>query len=126
MTNSVDPVETAHMSCLIWIYAVCKSLLLSIIACGSERVKEKIRSFISIIVIIIIIIFICYYYYYYYYHYLLIIIIIIIIILLLLLLLFIINLLLLLLSLLRALIFFILSEFVLFIRVYSYIYSDNI
>ena len=28
MSNSVDPDETAHMSRLIWIYAVCKSLLL--------------------------------------------------------------------------------------------------
>ena len=27
MSNSVDPDETAH--CLIWIYVVCKSLLLS-------------------------------------------------------------------------------------------------
>ena len=27
--NSVDLDETAHMSRLIWIYAVCKSLLLS-------------------------------------------------------------------------------------------------
>ena len=29
MPNSVYPDETAHMSRLIWIYAVCKSLLLS-------------------------------------------------------------------------------------------------
>ena len=29
MSNSVDPGETAHMSRLIWIYAVCKNLLLS-------------------------------------------------------------------------------------------------
>ena len=28
MSNRVDPDETAHMSRLIWIYAVCKSLLL--------------------------------------------------------------------------------------------------
>ena len=28
MSNSVAPDETIHMSCLIWIYAVCKSLLL--------------------------------------------------------------------------------------------------
>ena len=27
MSNSVDPDEAAHMSRLIWIYAVCKSLL---------------------------------------------------------------------------------------------------
>ena len=27
MSNSVDPDETAHMSRLIWIYAVCKCLL---------------------------------------------------------------------------------------------------
>ena len=32
MSNSVDPDETAHMSRLIWIYAVCKSLLLSPVA----------------------------------------------------------------------------------------------
>ena len=32
MSNSVDPDETAHMSRLIWIYAVCKSLLLSLVA----------------------------------------------------------------------------------------------
>ena len=28
MSNSVDPDETAHMSRLIWIYVVCKCLLL--------------------------------------------------------------------------------------------------
>ena len=39
MTNSVDPDETAHMSRLIWIYAVCKSLLLSPVA-----VKELMRN----------------------------------------------------------------------------------
>ena len=27
MSNSIDPDETAHMSHLIWIYAVCKNLL---------------------------------------------------------------------------------------------------
>ena len=32
MSNSVDPDETAHMSRLIWIYAVCKSPLLSPVA----------------------------------------------------------------------------------------------
>ena len=32
MANSVDPDETAHMSRLIWIYAVCKILLLSPVA----------------------------------------------------------------------------------------------
>ena len=32
MSNSVDPDETAHMSCLIWIYTVCKSLLWSLVA----------------------------------------------------------------------------------------------
>ena len=32
MSNSVDPDETAHMSRLIWIYSVCKSLLLSPVA----------------------------------------------------------------------------------------------
>ena len=32
MSNSVDPDETAHMSRLIWIYAVCKNLLLSSVA----------------------------------------------------------------------------------------------
>ena len=32
MSNNVDPNETAHMSYLIWIYAVCKSLLLSPVA----------------------------------------------------------------------------------------------
>ena len=41
-SNSVDPDETAHMSRLIWIYAVCKSLLLSPMA-----VKE-LNIFISI------------------------------------------------------------------------------
>ena len=29
MSNTLDPDEMAHMSRLIWIYAVCKSLLLS-------------------------------------------------------------------------------------------------
>ena len=38
MSNSVDPDETAHMSRLIWIYAVCKSLLLSPVA---VKVKES-------------------------------------------------------------------------------------
>ena len=38
MLNSVDPDETAHMSRLIWIYAVCKSLLLSPVA---VKVKES-------------------------------------------------------------------------------------
>ena len=37
MSNSIDPDEMAHMSRLIWIYAVCKSLFFVI--CGSERVK---------------------------------------------------------------------------------------
>ena len=32
MSNSVDPGKTAYMSCLIWIYAVCKSLLVSPVA----------------------------------------------------------------------------------------------
>ena len=32
MSSSVDPDETAHMSRLIWIYAVCKRLLLSPVA----------------------------------------------------------------------------------------------
>ena len=32
MSNSIDPDEKAHMSRLIWIYAVCKSLLLSPVA----------------------------------------------------------------------------------------------
>ena len=32
MSNSVDPDETAHMSHLIWIYAVYKRLLLSPLA----------------------------------------------------------------------------------------------
>ena len=38
MSNSVDPDETAHMSGLIWIYAICKSLLLSPVA---VKVKES-------------------------------------------------------------------------------------
>ena len=38
MSNSVDPDETAHMSRLIWIYAVCKSLLLSPVA---VKIKES-------------------------------------------------------------------------------------
>ena len=32
MSKSIDPDETAHMSRLIWIYAVCKNLLLSPVA----------------------------------------------------------------------------------------------
>ena len=32
MSNSVDPDETAHMSRLIWVYAVSKILLLSPVA----------------------------------------------------------------------------------------------
>ena len=36
--KSVDPDDTAHMSRLIWIYAVCKSLLLSPVA---AKVKES-------------------------------------------------------------------------------------
>ena len=32
MTKSVDPDETATMGRFIWIYAVCKSLLLSLVA----------------------------------------------------------------------------------------------
>ena len=32
ISNSVDPDETAHMSRLIWSYAVCKSLLWSLVA----------------------------------------------------------------------------------------------
>ena len=32
MSNSVDPDETTHISHLIWIYIVCKSLLLSPVA----------------------------------------------------------------------------------------------
>ena len=32
MSDSVDQDETAHMSRLIWIYVVCKSLLLSPVA----------------------------------------------------------------------------------------------
>ena len=38
MSNKVDPDDTAHMSRLIWIYAVCKSLLLSPMA---VKVKES-------------------------------------------------------------------------------------
>ena len=38
MSNSVDPDETAHTSRLIWIYTVCKSLLLSTVA---VKVKES-------------------------------------------------------------------------------------
>ena len=38
MSNSLDPGETAHMSRLFWICAVCKSQLLSPVAC-SETVK---------------------------------------------------------------------------------------
>ena len=37
-SNSVDPDETAHMSRLIWVYAVCKSLLLSPVA---VKIKES-------------------------------------------------------------------------------------
>ena len=39
MSNSVDPDETAHMSRLIRIYAVCKSLLLSPVAVKELNVK---------------------------------------------------------------------------------------
>ena len=38
MSNSVDSDETAHTSRLIWIYALCKSLLLSPVA---VKVKES-------------------------------------------------------------------------------------
>ena len=38
MSNSVDPDEMAHICHLIWIYAVCKSLLLSPVA---VKVKES-------------------------------------------------------------------------------------
>ena len=38
MSNIVDQDETAHMSRLIWIYAVCKILLLSPVA---VKVKES-------------------------------------------------------------------------------------
>ena len=37
MSNSVEPDETAHMSRLIWIYAVLQKPI--IIACDSERVN---------------------------------------------------------------------------------------
>ena len=37
MSNKVDPDETARMSRLIWIYAVCKSLLLSLVAVKELR-----------------------------------------------------------------------------------------
>ena len=37
MSNRIDPDEMAHMSRLIWIYAICKSLLLSPVA---VKVKE--------------------------------------------------------------------------------------
>ena len=40
MSNSVVPDETAHMSRLIWIFAVFKSLLLSPVA---VKVKESHR-----------------------------------------------------------------------------------
>ena len=39
MSYRVDPDETAHMSRLIWIYAVCKSLLLSPVAV--KELKER-------------------------------------------------------------------------------------
>ena len=40
MSNTVDPDETAHMSRLIWIYAVFKNLLLSSVAVkGLKRYK---------------------------------------------------------------------------------------
>ena len=39
MSNSVDPDETAHMSRLVLIYAVCKSLLLSHVAVKELKVK---------------------------------------------------------------------------------------
>ena len=39
MSNSVDPDETDHMSRLIWIYAVCKILLLSPVEMKELRVK---------------------------------------------------------------------------------------
>ena len=37
ISNSVDPDEMAHMSRLIWIYAVCKRLLLSSVAVKELR-----------------------------------------------------------------------------------------
>ena len=39
MSNSVDPDKTAHMSRFIWIYAVCKSLLLSPVAVKELKLK---------------------------------------------------------------------------------------
>ena len=45
MSNSVDPDETAHR--LIWIYALCKNLLLSPVA-----VKELILLFFFIILLV--------------------------------------------------------------------------
>ena len=40
-SNSIDPDETAHMSRLIWTYAVCKNLLLSPVA---VKYWDKIQS----------------------------------------------------------------------------------
>ena len=41
MSNRVDPDETAHMSRLIWFYAVCKSLLLSPVAVKELNKKQS-------------------------------------------------------------------------------------
>ena len=44
MSNSIDPDETAHwavLSSLIWIYAVCKSLLLSPVAVKELKSDTK-------------------------------------------------------------------------------------
>ena len=42
MSNSVDPDETVQMGRLIWIYAICKNLLLSPVA---VKVKESVVLF---------------------------------------------------------------------------------
>ena len=50
MSNSVDPDETAHhMSRLIWIYAVCKSLLLTLVEVKELILIKKLYNYEKII-----------------------------------------------------------------------------
>ena len=51
MSNSVDPDETAHMSSLIWIYAVFKRLLLSPKAMKELKLDAVVDTGVIIIII---------------------------------------------------------------------------
>ena len=48
MSNSVDPDETAHMSRLIWIYAVRKSLLYITVAVKELKPIVKMSSIVTL------------------------------------------------------------------------------